>query len=110
MLVTFHNVSQSKQPETMYFALLQVSRESISIIFFSVNAQTETLNTFEYLQKTIFGADASRLHNKTSFNTEQTGGITSARPDMITLCTVEYSVLILILCKSAIRRLFSSVV
>ena len=36
--------------------------------------------------------------------------ITSARPDMITFCTVEYSVLILILCKSAIRRLFSSVV
>ena len=35
--------------------------------------------------------------------------IMSTRPDLITLCTVEYSVLIL-LCKSAVRLLFSSVV
>ena len=35
--------------------------------------------------------------------------IMSARPDLITLCTVEYSVLIL-LCKSAVRLLFSSVI
>ena len=51
ILVTFHNVSQSKYPEAMDFALLQVSQESISRIFFRVNAQTETLDAFEYLQR-----------------------------------------------------------
>ena len=35
----------------MDFALLQVSCESISRIFFRVNAQTETLDAFEYLQR-----------------------------------------------------------
>ena len=35
----------------MDFALLQVSQESISRIFFRVNAQTETLDAFEYLQR-----------------------------------------------------------
>ena len=56
----------------MDFALLQVSCESISRIFFRVNAQTETVDAFEYPQLTISGSDASRLHNKTSFNTEET--------------------------------------
>ena len=58
----------------MDFALLQVSCESISRIFFRVNAQTETVDAFEYPQLTISGSDASRLHNKTSFNTEETRG------------------------------------
>ena len=51
ILVTFHNVSQSKHPKAMDFALLQVRSESISGIFFRVNAQTETLDAFEYLQR-----------------------------------------------------------
>ena len=51
ILLTFQNVSQSKHPEAMDFAFLQVSRESIWRIFFRVKVQTETLNAFEYLQK-----------------------------------------------------------
>ena len=70
----FHDVSQSKLSKAMDFALLQVSCESISRIFFRVNAQTETVDAFEYPQLTISGSDASRLHNKTSFNTEETRG------------------------------------
>ena len=49
ILVTFHDVSQSKS--YMDFALLQVSWESISRIFFRVNAQTETVDAFEYPQR-----------------------------------------------------------
>ena len=52
ILVTYHNLSQSKHSKANYgFALLQVSWESISRIFFGVNAQTETVDAFEYPQR-----------------------------------------------------------
>ena len=51
ILVTFHDVSQSKHSKAMDFALLQVSWESISRIVFRVNAQTETVDAFEYPQR-----------------------------------------------------------
>ena len=51
ILVTFHNVLPSKQSKARDFALLQVSWESILRIFFRVNAQTETVDAFEYPQR-----------------------------------------------------------
>ena len=76
ILVTFQNFSQSKYPEAMDFALLQVNWESISKML----TPKWKLSMLWISTRTISGSDASRPHNKSSCKTEQTRGCRSIAP------------------------------
>ena len=66
ILVTFQNFSQSKYPEAMDFALLQVNWESISKML----TPKWKLSMLWISTRTISGSDASRPHNKSSCKIE----------------------------------------